>query len=228
MSTTRRRRYKSDPIPTSKPEARGLASPQRAPNAISRRSSPPAAARSGKAYVALADDLQLEAGEVSPFKAEFFQTIAQVNVRTAHERLNVVGRRQSIAAVRGYDRDDLFAVAEIGYHYLFMGGAQMALTLFEGLTAVAPDEAYFALALGLTHDRLNNVSAANQWYRRASELDPTEARADINRAELFLQRGDRRAARELLVGGERKARRKGESDLTRKATAMLGHIDRAV
>ena len=156
--------------------------------------------------MALADDLRLEVGEVNPFKAEFFKSIAQVNVRTAHERLNVVGRRQSIASARGYDREDLFAIAEIGYHYLFMGGLQMALTLFEGLTAIAPDEAYFALALGLTYDRLSDFAAANQWYMRASGPGPHRgARGYQPGRALPADRGPARRAGALGPGGEESA-----------------------
>ena len=211
----------SSPQRDSTPKALA-ARPARAPVP---QAKPPGTRAADKAYVVRPDDLGTKVGEVNPFKASFFHSIAKVNVRTAHGGVSIVNDRQrTLADARGYTRDDLFAVAEIGYHYLFSGGLKLALTLFEGLVAVEPDEAYFALALGLTHDHLGNRAEANTWYHRASVLDPTDGRADINRAELFLQGGDKSTARKLLSLGAQKARALGDQALARKATALIHHI----
>lgn len=130
--------------------------------------------------------------------------------------------------LRAYRREDLMAVAEIGYHYLFSGGYQLALTLFEGLHAVDPAHPYFASALGLTHDHLGNPEEAERWYRKAAELDPTDGRPDVNRAELRIARQDLRKARELLIRGVNKARARRDQPLERKARALLKHLERAI
>lgn len=216
MTTARRRRAQP-----SNPKVKAHKN-NTSPKAIAHR---PAQA-SDKAYIVEVDDLALEVSEVNPFKTAFFNSIAKVKALTAHGQVRVDTKR-SLAEVRGYSLEDLYAIAEIGYHYLFAGGLNLSLTIFEGLTAVAPNEAYFALALGLTHDHLDNRAEANRWYKKAAELDPSDGRADINRAELYLAAGDRKSAKKLLGRGAKKARVKGDQMLARKAMALINHLERA-
>jgi predicted Zn-dependent protease len=135
--------------------------------------------------------------------------------------------QRSLQQIRGYSRQDLYAIAEVGYHYLFSGGVDVARALFDGLVAIAPEEAYFALALGLTADHQGSPEEAERWYARASQLDPHDGRADVNRAELYLERGDFPNARTLLARGAKKARIRQDVALERKATALIAHIDRS-
>jgi Flp pilus assembly protein TadD len=221
--TTARRPLKSNPkVKAQQSQPKAIAHrPAQQPQQLARQPE-------NKAYVVEVDDLAFEVSDVNPFKTAFFHSIANVKALTAHGQVKVVdGKKKTLAQARGYSRDDLFAIAEIGYHYLFSGGVNLALTLFEGLTAVAPQEAYFALALGLTHDHLQNPNEANRWYSLASELDPSDGRADVNRAELYLERGDKRSARKLLERGAQKARSKGDLSLSRKAMALINHLDRS-
>ncbi len=216
--TTARRPQKSNPkVKSHKKDT--------TPKALAHR---PMQAPANKAYVVEVEDLALEVSEINPFKTAFFNSIAKVKALTAHGQMRSVdGKKRTLAQARGYGRDDLFAIAEIGYHYLFSGGLTLALTIFEGLNAVAPDEAYFALALGLTHDHLDQRAEANKWYKLAAELDPTDGRADVNRAELFLQAGDKVSAKKLLSRGAQKARNRGDQPLARKAMALINHLERA-
>lgn len=195
------------------PEERALVQVERGPSLADQLGS--------RAYVAQYDaayDLAIE-----PNKTCFFDTINQVKA------LTVAGPRSlcvdaDLARARGYEPEDLMAVAEIAWHYLMSGGLKLALTLYEGLTAVAPEEPYFALALGLVHDRMNDPRQAQDWYQRASRLDPGDGRPDINRAELYLEAGDRAKALQLMARGAEKARRRGDDVLATKAEALLAHL----
>lgn len=131
---------------------------------------------------------------------------------------------RSLGEARGYTREELFAIAEIGYHYLLSGGLRIAGVIFEGLSAVAPEEAYFALALGLTLDRQERIDEAAGAYRRASMLDPADGRADVNLAELLLMRGDEAGARAHLARARAKAAARGDEALAGKATALLTRL----
>ena len=182
-----------------------------------------------RAYVALSDDLAVEA--IEPHKAAFFDSLAKVKAVTM-----VVPKPQAmtraldgsgLAHQRDYDREDLFAVAEIGYHYLMNGGVKLAITLFEGLTAVAPREPYFALALGLSFDHQGDKADAMRWYDKAAALDPFDPRPDLNRAELLVEAREFHAAKDLLKRAAAKAQKKGDMPLHRKATAILAHVSRA-
>lgn len=124
-----------------------------------------------------------------------------------------------------FNLEDLYAVAEIAHHYLFSGGLSLALTLFDGLVAACPDEAYFTLGLGLTYDQLGDRQQALACYRRAAELDPSDPRPDINAAELFVEVGDWPRARQGLMRGANKARNRADAVLERKAVALLKHLE---
>jgi Flp pilus assembly protein TadD len=116
------------------------------------------------------------------------------------------------------------AIAEIGYHYLMNGALELASVVFEGLHAIAPDESYFALALGLVRDREGDKESAVALYARAASLDPRDPRPDVNRAELAIERGDRAVAKALLESARKKAVGVGDERLEVKAAALLRHL----
>lgn len=149
--------------------------------------------------------------------------LAERRISSNRQERGMVLRGASAHA--GYERKDLYAIAEVGYHYLFSGGTDVAQALFEGLVAVAPNESYFALALGLTHDHLGNPREADRWYAYASKVDPTDGRPDVNRAELYLESGDFATAKKLLARGAEKARNRRDAALEKKASSLLQHLD---
>lgn len=155
---------------------------------------------------------------------EIFDTLARFRALKVDAPQGGALARRSLAEARGYTRADLFALAEIGRHYLFSGGLRIALTLFEGLAAIAPDEPYFALALGLCLDKLDRVEDARAAYQRVVQLDPRDPRAELNLAELDLCCGDKRAAATRLTRAAAKARTSGELELSRKAEALLARL----
>lgn len=152
-----------------------------------------------------------------------FDTLGGIRALPSHEASRALAKR-SLAEMRGYAREDLLAIAEVGYLYLRSGGVRLAQVIFEGLTAVRPDEAYFWLALGLVHDRRNDPDEARVAYERAIELDPRDATAELNIAELDLEAGDKVAARRRLAVAQRKAARAGQAPLERKAAAISAMI----
>jgi Tfp pilus assembly protein PilF len=160
---------------------------------------------------------------LAPLAPGFFETISSVRALAVRAPATSPARGP-LASLRGYKQDDLFAIAEVGYHYLFSGGVKLAFVLFDGLAAIAPGEAYFALALGLTYDRMNDRANALSCYRRASELDPGDGRPDINVAELHLEAGDLDRARRYLARGTAKARARGDDALAVKGCALLEHL----
>lgn len=194
-------------IPAKKP------APRRVP-----ASPAPQAAPAPAAYVIEAPSIDFD----GPIGTEIFDTLAKV--RALPVEASSALSKQSLQKARGYDKGDLFALAEIGHHYLFSGGLRIAFTIFEGLAAIAPEEPYFALALGLACDRLDRVEEANDAYRRAALLDKQDPRPELNLAELALSRGDRAEARARLIKAIDKARDKNDLALFQKAEAIFSRI----
>ena len=175
----------------------------------------PRVAAKKKAYV-LAPSFTI--ANYQPADQSFLTKIRKTQALTVYE--DDIQNYVSLAELRGYERADLFAVAEVGYHYLFNGNPEVALTLFEGLHAVLPSEPYFAMALGLTHDHLKHPKDAIQWYRKASSLAPSDGRPDINCAEIYLELGEFRGAQQYLAVGHRKAQQAQDEELATKAAAL--------
>lgn len=149
-----------------------------------------------------------------------FDTLGEVRALPAAEAAKAILCR-SVAKAYGYRRADLFAVAEIGRCYLESGGYRLAAVIFEGLEALDPDEPYFVMALGLAKDRIGDKQAARRCYRRAQKLDPKDARADLNLAELLVEEGARKKAVQLIARAEKKAIARDETALVKKAGALL-------
>jgi tetratricopeptide (TPR) repeat protein len=149
-----------------------------------------------------------------------FDTLGRVRALPAEEASKAIVCR-SIREAYGYARADLFAIAEIGRHYLECGGYRVAAVIFEGLEAIDPDEHYFAIALGLAKDHLGEKQAAMRCYQRAQKLDPKDARADLNLAELLIEAGRKKDAVRMIEGAERKAIAAQADALAQKANALL-------
>jgi len=161
---------------------------------------------------------------IPAMQSELYRTLDRVEAHPVASDVAVVDAPLGVA--RGYAKADLTAVAEIAYHYLMSGGLRLALTLFEGLVAVAPNEPYHHLGLGLALDRLDDKAGAEARYRRAGKLDRRDPRPDINRAELHLEVGNRAEAKKLLVRGLAKAEAAHDPALIQKAGGMLRHLRR--
>ena len=99
------------------------------------------------------------------------------------------------------------------------------MAFYEGLNAIAPDDGYFALSLGVTHEELGDDEQALRWYQEACRLSPKDARARINLGQLFLRRGGRRNAARCFTDGLALARRSGERALEKKARAILDYLE---
>lgn len=193
------------------PAAKAIAAP-------SSRALAPARAPSVEGYVATAAS---DGEPADPLAPEFLREVAAVRVVSVTEPAVVCAPGKTLAAARGYQREDLFAIAEIAHTYLFSGFPQLALVLFEGLHAVAENEPYFALALGLSHDLCGDLEHAETWYRTAGALDPSDARPDVNRAEILIEQGDLKEARRLLERGRAKLARKDHDAVLEKKTEAL-------
>jgi len=148
-----------------------------------------------------------------------FNTLGGIRALPSHEASAAIARR-TLAEARGYEEADLMAIAEVGYHYLRSGGFKLAQVIFEGLTAVNPQEPYYWLALGLSEDRVGHPQQARAAYENVIALDPRDATPELNLAELDVGEGRRKSARRRLAIARKKAARAGQTALANKADAM--------
>lgn len=132
--------------------------------------------------------------------------------------------KATLKDVRGYSDAELHAVAQAAHTYFYQGRLDEARTLFHGLFAVDPTNAYFARGLGVVELAVGNAEGALAAFDVAAKLSPRDAGIYVGRAEVRLTLGQRQQAIEDL----RRAAQLGpeEEPAVRKAQAMLQLLSR--
>lgn len=132
--------------------------------------------------------------------------------------------KSTLKDVRGYTDEELYSIARMGYFFYYQGKFEEARTIFQGLYAINPLDAYFAKALGVVEMASGNTAGAMAAYDVALKISPEDSMAYVGRAEVKLLQGqkasaldDLRKAQGLLVPGEA---------LNEKVAAMLQGLSR--
>jgi type III secretion system low calcium response chaperone LcrH/SycD len=132
--------------------------------------------------------------------------------------------KATLREVRGYTNEELYAIARTAYFFFHQGRLTEARTLYQGLYAVSPTDAYFAKALGVVELAAGNAQGALAAYDVAIKLAPDDAQAHVGRAEVKLALGQKPQAIEDL---RRAASLAPEDDpVARKANAMITSLSR--
>ena len=104
----------------------------------------------------------------------------------------------SLGAVADWNKDEIRIISEIAYSLAQQGCYEEAITLFEGLLAIAPATAYFQAALGALHLRLKNLSVAISYLDAALKIEENDVISLVNRGEAHLLGGKIAQARQDL------------------------------
>ena len=103
--------------------------------------------------------------------------------------------RASLGAAARWTAEEMRLVADIGYALAEQGRHDEAITVFEGLAALAPATGYFQSALGALWLRKGEPERALPFFEAALGAVPEDVATLTNRGEAHLQIGDREAAR---------------------------------
>jgi type III secretion system low calcium response chaperone LcrH/SycD len=132
--------------------------------------------------------------------------------------------KATLREVRGYTDEELYAIAKTAYFFFYQGRVNEARTLFQGLYAVNPTDAYFAKALGVVELAAGNAQGALAAYDVAIKLAPDDAQAHVGRAEVKLALGQKAQAIEDLRRASTLA--PADDPVARKAVAMVTALAR--
>jgi type III secretion system low calcium response chaperone LcrH/SycD len=132
--------------------------------------------------------------------------------------------KATLREVRGYSDEELYAIAKTAYYFYYQGRISEARTLFQGLYAINPADAYFAKALGVVEMAAGNAQGALAAYDVALKLDGRDAQACVGRAEVRLAMGQKSQAVEDLRRAVSLAPE--EDPVARKANAMIDALMR--
>ncbi len=132
--------------------------------------------------------------------------------------------KATLRDVRGYTDEELYAIAKTAYYFFYQGRVNEARTLFQGLYAINPADAYFAKALGVVEMAAGNPQGALAAYDVALKLAANDAAAYVGRAEVKLALGQKSQAAEDL---RRAAQLTKDGDpIHAKSSAMLEALGR--
>lgn len=136
----------------------------------------------------------------------------------------------SLGAAAGWTADEIRLVSELGFALAEQGRNHEAITIFDGLIALAPATVYFETALGALWLRENNPARALPHLNNALASDPHNILTRVNRGEVFLRMENYEAARIDLEFVLNQKKNSADSNLLNqcftRARALLLTVDR--
>ena len=126
----------------------------------------------------------------------------------------------SLKQIVGLQDAELYAIASQGYFLFLQGKSGPARTIFEGLVAIDPRNAYYYRALGAIYWRLKDPAKAIRQFTYAIRVSPREITSYINRAEVYVAQKQFKLARSDLQFALSTAS-PADRALAKKARAML-------
>jgi len=106
------------------------------------------------------------------------------------------------AEIVGFTAEEAHVAADYGLACIDAGRLDEATTVFEGLLAFNPRDAFAHVARGTIAERQGDDTLAFAHYSAALELEPTMVPALLARAELLLKLGEVELAREDIAAAE--------------------------
>ena len=106
--------------------------------------------------------------------------------------------KATLKDVRGYSDEELYSIARTAYYFFYQGRVAEARTLFQGLYAVNPLDAYFARALGVVELAAGNQAGSLAAWDVAVKISPNDPASYVGRAETRIAAGQRGPAMDDL------------------------------
>ena len=95
--------------------------------------------------------------------------------------------RASLGAAASWTAEEIRLIADLGFALADYGRDEEALTIFEGLAALAPATGYFQSALGALLLRVGELDRAEFHLNAALAADPQDMATLVNRGELYMR-----------------------------------------
>lgn len=103
--------------------------------------------------------------------------------------------RASLGAAASWTAEEIRLITDLGFALADYGRDEEALTIFEGLAALAPATGYFQSALGALLLRVGQLDRAELHLNAALAADPHDMATLLNRGELYMRLERRDLAR---------------------------------
>ncbi len=137
-----------------------------------------------------------------------------------------VRREITFAQLEGFTRDDARRIARMGHALYEQDRLEEARTLFEGLAALNPLDAYAHQVLGAIAEREGKAALARRYFDVCLSLNPANVWVRVRRGELRLREGDARGGLEDLAAAL-EADPEGETPSGRRARLVVAALQAA-
>ena len=135
--------------------------------------------------------------------------------------------RITLGELEGIPKDAQYDMAKLGFGFLGEGKLDKARSVFEGLLALDPYDAYFQTAVGSIAHQEGKLEEAEARYSRALEINPFSAVARAHRGEIRLANGQLTEAIDDFVRAIQEDPEANEP-ATRRARALLMTVQSAL
>lgn len=119
--------------------------------------------------------------------------------------------------VLGWGTEELEDLRFVGYSYLKQGKYDIALTFFEGLVVLDPENAYDLQTLGALYLQLGKNLMALTFIERALKVEPEHLPTQLNRAKALFALGYRKQG----LAQAKNLQLSPEPQIANQATALL-------
>lgn len=126
----------------------------------------------------------------------------------------------TLGELEGISKDAQYQMAKQGYSFMREGKLDQAKTVFEGLQALDPYDAYFHMVLGTIAQEQGDIDRAEKLYSRSLEINPFSPVALAQRGEIRLGKGQFEDALTDL-GKSVQADPEGNEPAARRARVLL-------
>lgn len=89
----------------------------------------------------------------------------------------------------GWGEEQIEDLSYVGFAYIRQGKYDIALAVFEALTALEPDNAYNVQTLGALYLQLGQPTKALKWFDKALKLEADHAPTLLNLSKAFFMLG---------------------------------------
>lgn len=119
--------------------------------------------------------------------------------------------------VLGWNNEELEDLRFVGFSYIKQGSYDIAITFFEALAVLSPQNAYDLQTLGALYLQKGNNLMALNYIERALRVDPQHGPSLLNRAKALFALGYKRQA----MAQARNLQKGTDPQLSDQATALL-------
>jgi tetratricopeptide (TPR) repeat protein len=140
---------------------------------------------------------ELQRSQTSTLRNRITKNWAEVVYSVERTRACVSGEIH-LFELHAVSQPELAELALVGYTLFEQGRYVQARDVFEGLSALDPNDGYYRSALGAIALAIGDAEGACRHCDEALRLNPSDRSARINRAEARLRQGKLREAKEDL------------------------------